>query len=287
MATNGDAARASAPVAYITGGASGMGLAVAQELSSRGWNLTIVDLNEKSISSVQADFDPTRTIFVQADVTDYHAQAKAFAQTWDKWHRLDLVFANAGIGDRMNFLAPATEFLPDLPGVPAKPNELVIDVCLNAMVYSAYLALHFFRQNPSKAGKIVFTSSMCGLYPGDSIPLYTAAKHGIVGLTRALAKRLKILGEPITVNCICPGLVDTGLTPVLMEVAPPEFVTPKSTIVRAVMGFVDDDTLSGEAAECSVDKIHYRKQPEWGDAGSEYIMTNKLEAALKERGIRT
>ncbi|EXJ66929.1 uncharacterized protein A1O5_10124 [Cladophialophora psammophila CBS 110553] len=285
MGANGDTAGSSAPVAYITGGASGMGLAVARELAAKGWNLTIVDLNEKSISSVESDFDPKRTMFVQADVTDYESQAKAFAQTWDKWHRLDLVFANAGIGDRISFYAPATEFLPNLPGVPAKPDELVIDVCLNAMVYSAYLAMHFFRQNPSKAGKIVFTSSMCGLYPGDTIPLYTAAKHGIVGLVRAMARRLTTLGEPITVNCICPGLVDTGLTGVLMSVAPPEYVTPKSTIVRAVMGFVEDDSLTGQAAECSIDKIHYRKQPEWGDEGAEYIMTNKLEAELKRRGV--
>jgi 15-hydroxyprostaglandin dehydrogenase (NAD) len=139
-----------------------MALAVAEELAAKGWNMTIVDANEQSVAAVSPNFDANRTIFVVADVTDYQAQAKVFAQTWAKWHRLDLVFSNAGIGDKMNFYAPATAFLPDLPGVPAKPNELVIDVCLNAMVYSAYLALHFFRQNASKTGKIVFTSSMCG-----------------------------------------------------------------------------------------------------------------------------
>lgn len=122
------------------------------------------------------------------------------------------------------------------------------------------------------------------MYPGDNIPLYTAAKHGIVGLTRAMARRLTTLGEPITVNCLCPGLVDTGLTQVLMAVAPPEFVTPRSTIVRAVNKFLDDDTLTGQAAECSGENIHLRKQPEWGDEGSEYIMTNKLEAELKKKG---
>jgi len=46
-------------------------------------------------------------------------------------------------------------------------------------VYSAYLALHFFRKNESKAGKFVSTSSMAGLYPAVGIPLYTAAKHGV------------------------------------------------------------------------------------------------------------
>jgi 15-hydroxyprostaglandin dehydrogenase (NAD) len=92
-----------------------------------------------------------------------------------------------------------------------------------------------------------------------------------------------LLGEPVTVNCICPGLVDTGLTPMLMAVAPPEYVTPRSTIVQAVVGFVEDDTQSGQVAECSVDKIHYRQQPEWGDDAAEWIMSNKLEAEIKRR----
>jgi len=261
-----------------------MGLAVAQELSAKGWNLTIVDLAGHSISSVKEQFDAERTIFIKADVTDYEAQGKAFLETWDRWHRLDLVHANAGIGDRINLFEPATESHPNLPGIPKQPDELVIDVCLNAMIYSAYLGLHFFRQNPSKAGKIVFTSSMAGLYPADAIPLYTAAKHGIVGLTRAMAARLQTRNEPITVNCICPGLVETGLTPALMAVTLPEYVTPKSTIVRAVVGFVEDDTVSGQVAECSVEKIYYRKQPEWGDDAAEWIMSNKLEAELKRRG---
>jgi 15-hydroxyprostaglandin dehydrogenase (NAD) len=129
--------------------------------------------------------------------------------------------------------------------------------------------------------------TMSSLYPGSGIPLYTAAKHGIVGLTRALSERLQILEEPITVNCICPGLVDTGLTGILMAVSPPEYVTPKTTIVKAVTGFIDDASLNGQAAECSIDKIHYRKQPEWGDEGAEFIMTNKLEAELKKRGMKT
>lgn len=110
-----------------------------------------------------------------------------------------------GIGDLINFYEPiATE--DDAP--PPKPNTMVITICLDAMVYGAYIALHYFRKNASKGGKLFFTSSMCGLYPGQDIPQYTAAKHGIVGLTRALASRLKENGEPITVNCVCPGMVN-------------------------------------------------------------------------------
>ena len=148
MASNGMASTSDDPVAIITGGASGMGLAVAQDLSAKGWNLTILDLNEQSIESVEGDFDADRTTFLKVDVTDYEQQADGFVQTWQRCGRLDFVFANAGIGDRMNFYAPAESFLPN--GAPAKPNELVIDICLNAMVYSAYLALHYFLQNQCK-----------------------------------------------------------------------------------------------------------------------------------------
>ncbi len=130
------------------------------------------------------------------------------------------------------------------------------------------------------------TYLMSRLYPGDAIPLYTAAKHGIVGLTRAMAKRLQTLEVPVTVNCICPGLVDTGLTGLLMPMAPSESITPKSTIVRAVMGFIEDDTATGQAAECSVEKIYYRQQPEWGDEAAEWVMTFKWEAEIIRRGMK-
>lgn len=124
-----------------------------------------------------------------------------------------------GFGDRMDFYATAAE---RADGTPARPDTSVMDVCLTGVVYSAYLALHFFRKNANKAGKLVSTSSMCGLYPGEGIPLYTAAKHGtfpqddkpqstnklrgVVGLTLAMSKKLAQLGEPITVNCTCPGM---------------------------------------------------------------------------------
>jgi NAD(P)-dependent dehydrogenase (short-subunit alcohol dehydrogenase family) len=111
-------------------------------------------------------------------------------------------------------------------GTPAKPDTTVVDVDLMACIYGTYLAMHYMHKNPNKKGKIVYTSSMCGLYSGDMIPLYTAAKHGVsfprirpdvvcrnmlltqnqvVGLTYATARALKGRGEDITVNCICPG----------------------------------------------------------------------------------
>jgi 15-hydroxyprostaglandin dehydrogenase (NAD) len=155
--------------------ASGMGLGVVERLVGLGWNVAIVDFNEKTATKVTERLG-AKTIFVKANVIDYEQQANAFVETFNKWHRIDLVFANAGIGDRINFFAPSSELMAN--GAPKKPDSLVVDICLYGCIWASYLGMHYFRKNPDGVGKIVMTSSMCGIYSGDSIPLYTAAKHG-------------------------------------------------------------------------------------------------------------
>jgi 15-hydroxyprostaglandin dehydrogenase (NAD) len=86
------------------------------------------------------------------------------------------VHGNAGIGDRIDWFAPGKE-LAD--GSPEKPDTMVLDICLTSAIWCSYLALHYFRKNETKGGRLVFTSSQCGFYPGASIPIYTAAKHGV------------------------------------------------------------------------------------------------------------
>jgi 15-hydroxyprostaglandin dehydrogenase (NAD) len=196
-----------------------MGLGVVERLLDLGWNVAIVDFDEKAAIKATERLGE-KTFFVKANVIIYEEQANAFVQTFNKWHRIDLVYANAGIGDRIDFYAPATEVMAN--GAPKKPDSLVVDICLYGCIWTSYLALHYFRMNPDGIGKIVMTSSMCGIYLGDKIPLYTAAKHGVssydavtgsfkltsnkvVGLTRSMARRLASLGGNVTVNCVCPG----------------------------------------------------------------------------------
>jgi len=109
------------------------------------------------------------------------------------------------------------------------------------------------------------------------------------------------LKEPITVNCICPGmsrsclskscfgvylttaegLVDTGLTGLFVGVSPPEYVTPHSTIVKAVEVFLDDDSKNGLVAECSGEKIYYRDQHEWADDKAKWVMSVSFDKAVQ------
>lgn len=93
MATNGDS-RAPASVALITGAASGMGLSVCKRLIERGYNVAMIDMNTEAGSKLAEGFGE-QAIFVKANVSNYEEQAKAFAETWSKWHRIDFVFANA------------------------------------------------------------------------------------------------------------------------------------------------------------------------------------------------
>ncbi|EUC49606.1 hypothetical protein COCMIDRAFT_1647 [Bipolaris oryzae ATCC 44560] len=251
--------RASAQGALITGGASGIGLFVAKHLVEQGWNVMIVDYNEESGKKAARDLGEEKVLFTRADVSDYDQQASAF-----------------GILDRTNMYEPAKE---REDGAPVKPDTSVIDICLTGVVYSAYLAVHYFRKNPGGIGKLVSTASMGGLYPSLQLPMYTAAKHGVVGITRTLAQTLAAKGEHMTVNCICPGAVDTGISGVLVTDAMRKLMTPLSTVVRAVDGFLADPSKNGLVAECSINNIHYREQPEWSDEEARKVMTSTFYAS--------
>ncbi|KAH0835382.1 Diacetyl reductase [(S)-acetoin forming] [Fonsecaea pedrosoi] len=250
-----------------------MGLAVVEHLVREGWNVTVVDFNEEAGKAVQQRLGG-QVLFVRANVISYESVGQAFVKSWQKWGRLDFgmlaLIPPLGFGDRIDFCAPADE---TASGFPAQPDKLVLEVCLDGVVWTAYLALHFFRKNPSKSGVLVSTSSLAGLYPAAPVPLYGAAKHGVIGLTRSLAKRLKEMNEPISVNCICPGLVPTPLvSQKVVEVVPKELLTPYTTITRAVQGFISDPSITGQAAECSGEDVIYRPVLPYGNYASDYIV---------------
>ncbi|KAF2498151.1 NAD(P)-binding protein [Lophium mytilinum] len=91
-----------AKTALITGGASGMGLAVARALHSKGWNIALVDLDSTNGTKVVAELG-LNSIFIETDVTDYASQVLAFEKTVARFLDIDFVFANAGIAGRGGF----------------------------------------------------------------------------------------------------------------------------------------------------------------------------------------
>ncbi|KAH7028096.1 uncharacterized protein B0I36DRAFT_246935 [Microdochium trichocladiopsis] len=209
--------------ALITGGSSGIGLQTALLLHSLGNNVVIVDL--------QALLASPRYLFHEADVTVWASQRAAFEAAVARFGRIDLVHVNAGIAEYGDQFFDETL---DQDGLLAEPDRRCVDVCLHAADDTVRLAAHYLRRNnhnnsgsndkkkgvvvdggavaapPAAAGSIVITASLAGYLASAGAPLYSAAKHGVVGLMRALKRDLATLG--IAISVVAPGIT---VTPIL------------------------------------------------------------------------
>lgn len=151
----------SKPVGIVTGGASGIGLAVTKHLISRGFKVVIADFNPEG-SKLASEIDPENCTFHQTDVSKYPQQASLFSYAF-KWggDRLDFVHLNAGIDDKQS-LYQRDEPL-DENGLPLPLNLKTLEVNLEAVFQGVWLFKHFARKNKTPGGKIVITSSAAGI----------------------------------------------------------------------------------------------------------------------------
>lgn len=166
------------PVAIVTGGASGIGLALVKHLLSNGWKVTIADMNATAGTKIASELGSS-AYFHETDVSSWDSQASLFRTTFEKFKSIDFVAANAGIDDRQSLYEDVYEMVGDTQ-VPVKPNLKTLEVDLNGPIYGLWLAIFYFRRNPGgKKGKVVITSSNAGLYPFPTNPQYAACKHGV------------------------------------------------------------------------------------------------------------
>jgi NAD(P)-dependent dehydrogenase (short-subunit alcohol dehydrogenase family) len=180
-------------VAVVTGGASGIGRAVARELARRGVAVTIADLDE--VAGKQAA-EESGLDFARLDVTDAEAVSALVTGVNDRQGRLDFMFNNAGIA------------------VGGTTRELTldhwnrtIDVNLRGVVHGVRAAYPIMVDQGF--GHIVNTASLAGLVPAPLMLPYTATKHAVVGLSLALRAEAATCG--VRVSVVCPGFIDTPL----------------------------------------------------------------------------
>ncbi|KAK5169774.1 uncharacterized protein LTR77_005752 [Saxophila tyrrhenica] len=269
-------------VALITGGASGMGLAVAKALAERGgWHLHLLDLNAEN--GEKAAKEVSNATFHKTNVTDYDSLAGVFQKVFDSEGRFDFVFANAGIVERYSFFEKHPSGKP-----PPPPDLTVIDINLKSVVNTSWLAQHYFRQSTQSENKNLVMTASCGaFYRVPASPSYGAAKHGVVALMRSIAGNF-YRDDGVRVNAICPGTVRTGLleSGAWDAFGKENVFVPIEKIASTVLMLIDGHDvggstigdgkplangstkgkLNGEAVELSGTNHYYRDQIEFCDA---------------------
>jgi NAD(P)-dependent dehydrogenase (short-subunit alcohol dehydrogenase family) len=184
-------------VAVVTGAASGIGEATARRLVAEGAQVVCVDWNGDGVEAVAESLGDA-AVAVQADVSKEEDIDRYMQVALEKLGRVDLAHLNAGIS------GPFAPFMD----VTTPQFDEVISVNLRSVFIGLREALRQM-QKQGGGGAIVTTSSLAGLRAGEALIPYIAAKHGVVGLTKAAA----VAGGPFGVraNAICPGIIETGL----------------------------------------------------------------------------
>ena len=184
----------------ITGAARGIGAATARLFAQEGWNVAVhYNASRAAAEQLAAELSGlgVRAVPIQADVADPEQAERLVRETEGALGPLDAVICNAGVALPQQLLTDTT----------ADQWRRLMSVDLDGMFHTLRAAIPgMVRQ---KRGSIVTVSSMWGITGGSCETPYSAAKAGVIGLTRALAKELGPSG--IRVNCVAPGVIDTAM----------------------------------------------------------------------------
>jgi NAD(P)-dependent dehydrogenase (short-subunit alcohol dehydrogenase family) len=185
-------------VAVVTGGASGIGKAISEELVKRGCQVIIADLQRDLAEGIASKLRQSggKVTAVKADVTNYPVMEQLIRKTIERLGRLDYIFNNAGIGIGGHV---------DHFGI--EDWKYIVNVNLMGVingiqsVYSVMISQGF--------GHIVNTASVAGLMPTPGMAAYSTTKHAVVGLSKSLRAEAARFG--IRVSVLCPGVIRTPI----------------------------------------------------------------------------
>jgi len=221
--------------AVVTGGAQGIGRAIAKRLVREGFFTVIADISEKSGNEAVDEFGRKKSAFIKCDIKNENDVQELFKKVLDDHKQISAIVNNAGvIRDNVIWKMALEDF------------NAVIDINLKGTWLLCREAAKIMREQ--NFGRIVYISSRAWLGNNRGQSNYTASKAGIVGLTRVLA--LELGKYNVNVNAVAPGLIDTPLTQnlppkvlnKLIELQPTKKMGKPKDIANAVAFLLSDES---------------------------------------------
>lgn len=185
-------------VAIVTGGVSGIGRAICEELIGRNVFVIIADINEHDGRLLEAELnkDASNAQFIELNVTDYKSVEHVITNVYEEFQRLDYLFNNAGIA-----------MYGEIYDMSMDEWKNIVDLNLWGVIYGTQIGYQIMKEQGF--GHIINTSSAAGLGPSPISAAYSTTKHAVVGLTTSLHYEAEEFG--IKVSTLCPTFVDTPI----------------------------------------------------------------------------
>ncbi len=209
--------------AIVTGGASGIGLAVVQRLAASGANVAIWDMNDDALAKAAASVTGVKVHTAKVDVADAAQVEAAFASTVAAFGKVDAMVNSAGVAGKN---ATVADYEQD-------EWRRVFDINVHGLFYCCQQAAR--HMGPNGYGRIVNIASVAGKEGNPNASAYSASKAAVIGLTKSLGKELAKNG--VTVNCVTPAAVKT---PIFDQVAQYHIDFMLSKIPMGRFGLVEE-----------------------------------------------
>ena len=201
--------------ALVTGGSSGIGLAIARMLGEEGFGLTLAS---RTRAKVEAAAEELGAHAVTADVSDEEDCRRVVQEHAARWGRLDMLVNSAGVG-----------VLGRIDELPTKQLDLQLDVNLRGLMLVTAAALPLLRE---ARGLVVNLSSFAGKSGQPWLSVYSATKAAVVAYTVAMNKELN--NDGVKSVAFCPGFVDTDMADFIKDTVPAETMLKTSDIAEAL-----------------------------------------------------